>query len=209
MLTSFVLSLVHSVVCHQLGFGDAVRAYRHGYVSGSLSIPIWLDEVGCTTRDRYLSDCYHYGWGFHDCSHSEDAGVVCAGASLLPHFMDMYRICIFNVFTDEHCTEGDIRLMDGINNNEGRVEVCHNNTWGTVCDDSWSINDGIVVCHQLGLQYVAISTGASFGQGSGQIWLDNVYCTGSESRLFDCNHNGFGSHNCYHWEDAGVVCGCK
>lgn len=52
---------------------------------------------------------------------------------------------------------------------------------------------------------VALSR-ATFGQGSGQIWLDNVGCTGSELRLVDCTANPIGSHNCVHSEDAGVRC---
>lgn len=48
---------------------------------------------------------------------------------------------------------------------------------------------------------------AAFGEGTGQIWLDNVLCTGSESRLIDCTANPLGSHNCRHYEDAGVRCG--
>ena len=48
---------------------------------------------------------------------------------------------------------------------------------------------------------------ATFGQGTGQIWLDNVACTGSETRLIDCPANPLGSHNCAHSEDAGVRCG--
>lgn len=47
---------------------------------------------------------------------------------------------------------------------------------------------------------------AFFGQGTGQIWLDNVNCAGTELQLVDCPDNGFGIHNCAHSEDAGVTC---
>ena len=40
--------------------------------------------------------------------------------------------------------------MDGANNAEGRVLVCNNDVWGSVCDESWDINEGNVACRQLG-----------------------------------------------------------
>ena len=47
---------------------------------------------------------------------------------------------------------------------------------------------------------------AFYGRGSGSIYLDNVGCTGTESRLVDCSHRGIGVHDCSHYEDAGLSC---
>ena len=54
-----------------------------------------------------------------------------------------------------NCTYGDVRLVDGSDQYEGRVEVCINDQWGTVCDISWGTSDATTVCKQLGYAYTS------------------------------------------------------
>ena len=99
-----------------------------------------------------------------------------------------------------------VRLVNGPTEYEGRVEVYHNGEWGTVCDDGWDLNDAQIVCNELGLgNAVAATVSAFYGKGTGQVWLDNLECVGTEKTIGNCSHSGWGS-SCSHGEDAGVKC---
>ncbi|NXS63439.1 DMBT1 protein, partial [Brachypteracias leptosomus] len=89
----------------------------------------------------------------------------------------------------------------------GRVEIFHKKHWGTVCDDNWDLLDADVVCRQLDCgRALSAPGGAQFGRGDGIIWMDETNCTGLESTLSTCRARLWGINNCYHEEDAGVVC---
>ena len=103
--------------------------------------------------------------------------------------------------------EWTVRLVNGTSPNEGRVELLHEGKWGTVCDDDWDIEDANVVCKMLGYpSALRVSSLMEFGEGTGKTILDDVNCSGSEQNIEECTHAGFNSNNCFHREDAGVVC---
>jgi len=104
-------------------------------------------------------------------------------------------------------TDGTIRLLNGSMPWTGRVEIFYGGQWGTVCNDSWDINDANVVCKQLGFPQATQAFGdASHGQGSGPIWMDDVACSGNESLLSECSHRGWGINDCTHSKDVSVQC---
>ncbi|XP_065814388.1 deleted in malignant brain tumors 1 protein-like isoform X1 [Labrus bergylta] len=169
------------VVCRQLNCGTALRA-PGSVVFGEGTDPILLDDVTCSGSERSLSDCQHDGYQNHDCTHDEDAGVVCSRAEL--------RLAGFG---STQCS--------------GRVEIFSGSTWGTVCDDEWDLRAAEVVCRQLNCgTALRAPGGAVFGEGTDPILLDEVACSGSERFLSDCQHRGYQNHDCEHDQDAGVIC---
>lgn len=88
----------------------------------------------------------------------------------------------------------------------GRLEVWHVDKWGTVCDDDFGEDDALVVCKSFGYSFGKALSGAYYGEGEGEILLDNIACTGKETEIRECSHPGWGVNDCSHSEDVGIQC---
>ncbi|XP_077403213.1 scavenger receptor cysteine-rich domain-containing group B protein isoform X2 [Vanacampus margaritifer] len=217
------------VVCRQLGCGQVVAAHTNSYF-GYGTGHILLDNVNCIGGEEQLTQCTNLGWSNHNCGHHEDAGITCSGPT--PTVSSVYhstenqgstRSTLETAVTNVDVTATElttssrtaaqtkapmaIRVVNGYDSCQGRIEVQYNSIWGTVCDDGWDMANAVVVCRQLGCGVALdVKSQAYYGYGTGAILLDNVQCTGEETHLSMCTHSGVGQHNCGHHEDAGVIC---
>ncbi|XP_042201546.1 deleted in malignant brain tumors 1 protein-like, partial [Callorhinchus milii] len=170
-----------NVVCRLLNCGVATSATGNANF-GQGTGPVWLSDVRCNGTEAALDQCPAKPYGNNNCHHSQDASVTCSGP--VP-----------------------IRLTDGLNMCSGRVEVLHNSTWGSVCGDHWGTEEANVVCRLLNCGEATSATGnATFGQGTGPVWLSDVRCEGSEAALDQCPAKPYGNNNCSHSQDASVTC---
>ncbi|GAB0206339.1 antigen WC1.1-like [Grus japonensis] len=171
-----------SVVCRQLRCGEAETAYNPPKPERGTG-PVGLRGVRCAGHEASLTLCNtSLAESALAARIAEDVGVVCWGSR-------------------------QVRLVNGSGRCAGRVEIYYRGSWGTVCDDGWDLPDAAIVCHQLGCGGAVEAVGsARFGEGSGQIWLESVNCSGAEAALWDCPAGSWGKHDCGHKEDAGVVC---
>ena len=107
--------------------------------------PILMSYMRCDSPQLSLLICeqkYEYN---KYCTHHNDVGVKCSCKR------NSY-LTLYMMITD--CSHGDMRIPD--DSLSGRVDVCINGGWGTICDSHWDVNDVGVVCRQLGYSFEGI-----------------------------------------------------
>jgi len=100
---------------------------------------------------------------------------------------------------------GGVRLVNGSNKFEGRLEVFHDGVWGSVCDDFFANKEAKVVCRTLGFKGGNYRPSAHFGKSTEIVSVYTFTCTGSEPSIRDCQV-AYLNEQCKHYEDVGVVC---
>ncbi|MBN3291992.1 DMBT1 protein, partial [Polypterus senegalus] len=153
-----------SVFCNQKGCGYAIEApgqARFGKGQGK----IWRDNLQCEGNESDLTKCPAHDYGEGECTHRNDAGVICSGENF------------------------GVRLSGGPSRYEGWVEVYYNKTWARVVSESWSDREATVVCRQLGCGSRTQSPNPSkYKKGNRTLCLKGLQCSGSEEHLRNCSH---------------------
>ncbi|XP_070557234.1 uncharacterized protein [Ptychodera flava] len=172
------------VACRELGFPNLARSITIGsYYGFHRNGPVWMSNLGCNFNEKSLLSCpSDKPHGVNNCSRSNIAGVIC---------------------------RGPVKLINGGKPHKGRLEVYTLGKWGTVCGDQFDIDDAHVVCRELGYMQGADSVeySASFGKGTGIVWMSQVECKGYEASIFHCpSGKPLGENQCSHDKDVGITC---
>ncbi|KAK6179250.1 hypothetical protein SNE40_011654 [Patella caerulea] len=173
---TYLSSSTANVACRQLGFngGSINRSYSTKISYRQLG-KVWMSRLACSGTESSLFQCNRYNWNPSTYSFSYgytkcyDLGVSC-----------------YN----------DVRLTGGPAASAGLVEVYLNNHWGSVCDHNWSQTNTRVACKELGFDDGVRACCRAFSVSETAV-MENVKCTGSESRLRDCPHGNPHTKNCY------------
>ena len=117
------------------------------------NIPVSISSLSCIGNEPTLQQCsVNIEENVESCGRFEDAGIICQGMMYEILQVTQFLRLLFGIAQGtsyENCTTGSVRLADMITTNttaEGRVEVCINQAWGTVCNRRFDDDDAGTVC---------------------------------------------------------------
>nr|XP_054748919.1 scavenger receptor cysteine-rich type 1 protein M160-like [Lytechinus pictus] len=194
----FIIYDISKVVCRQLGlpFTEAVTV-DDPYVKRPLDkVGVLSTTLFCDGDEARLEDCRNFDWSFPQFyTHDYDVAVHCAG---------------------ENIHTGDLRLVGGVDDRSGRLEIFMGKAWESFCSIGFGVTEATVACRQLGLlntSDVDVFPDAYFGMGNIGDGPYIARCTGDEKRIDSCSsfYRSFDSVNydelfCSHSQDVGICC---
>ncbi|XP_043919911.1 lysyl oxidase homolog 3 isoform X1 [Protopterus annectens] len=189
----FSLQNAH-VLCRHLGFTEAT-GWAHSAKYGKGAGKIWLDNVQCNGNEKSIENCKSRGWGVTDCSHEEDAGIVCKDERI-PGFIQS------NVIETADDKVEELRLrpvvataMKRLPITEGIVEFKYKDGWAQICDIGWNHKNTRVVCGMMGFPAERKANKNFYRLYAARQELNyrlhSVSCTGSEVHLSLCQSEFF------------------
>ncbi|EDV19298.1 uncharacterized protein TRIADDRAFT_33784 [Trichoplax adhaerens] len=195
-----------NVICRQLGFQGALFARESGLSNQIGHGRIWLSKLVCKGVERSIRDCFQKQWTRRHCEHSMDVILRCTDQ--FPVYTALYQTTIVHLLIAHSILPVSILLISYANNDDrGLVEIYINGSWGTICDDYFTIDVGHVLCRQLGyIGFVEYKCCSTWGSGRGRIWIEKINCSGNENHILDCRIDNNQDQYCNHREDVGIHC---
>ncbi|GIM06436.1 hypothetical protein Vretimale_10756 [Volvox reticuliferus] len=196
-----------NVSCRQLGYSSGSVVQKDQVAHGHPDSAVWIDSIRCSGSEKKLVGCTAT-WYDGSCGHSRDVGVSCLESQRVPEPSQPPPPP-----SPFPCPNpGEVRLMDSVGRimyDTGRLEICLNGQWGTVCGIDFGHKEAQVACRHHGFatgRVVPTIAPNPYGLGTLRqpINMQDVNCTGNEDRLTQCDYSPRGS--CSHVNDVAILC---
>ncbi|XP_056636755.1 lysyl oxidase homolog 3-like [Diorhabda sublineata] len=191
------------IICKQLGYSGENAVPTANSYFGPAKRKFWMDNVYCDNTDTEITNCRFDGWGQHDCTPTEAAGVICEKPEDIlkkqapRHMSNMIRLP----------KNLEVRLTNGRVKTEGRVEIKIQDEWEVVCGDGWSLLESLVVCKTLDMGFASDAMQTNyFGGNLTKKSLANIKCIGNEKSLKECMYDEHSIGQCESTDVAAVSC---
>ncbi|XP_069624819.1 antigen WC1.1-like [Ranitomeya imitator] len=168
-----------TVVCKQLGCGSAAKITMENYI-GRGSGDIWLVNLQCVGHETHIWNCATSPLSIHNCVQEVDAGVICSG-------------------------HREYRLVDGPSACSGHLEALHGTEWGYVCGVDTELRAANVICKELQCGE-AVPSVINYPTRNIPVWTEQIYCTGNETRLLDCERKPGEEKTCRKQYPTAIHC---
>uniref|UniRef100_A0A3B5PR56 SRCR domain-containing protein n=1 Tax=Xiphophorus maculatus TaxID=8083 RepID=A0A3B5PR56_XIPMA len=185
-----------AAVCAELDCGSAVSARNSKEASER---PVWVLQSDCFQSGSALKNCLP-----SDVNSDQSHEIICSGNSELSYLFLLK--CFFHQVPDASLSD-ELRLVAGSSRCGGRLEVKTNQSWSSVCEKDFDLQDAEVVCREIGCGLPSVHQGALYGEAEAPVGSREFLCEGSESALLNCSsRKSSGRNSCSPGQAVGLTC---